>query len=92
VIEMPRYIVHRTLAETWDTAGVTAERCRQIVESNGDDVTWLHTYVSEDGLQWLCAYEAPSPEAIRRSSARSRLPIDSITCVRVLDPYPYTQP
>ena len=42
-------------------------------------MTWLHSYVSEDGLEWFCAYEAPSPEAIRRSSARNRLPVDSIT-------------
>ena len=86
---MPRYVVERTFSKTWDADGTTSERCRQIVERNGDDVTWLHSYVSEDGLKWFCAYEAPSPEAIRRSSARNRLPVDSITSVRVLDPYLY---
>ena len=90
-IEMPRYVVERTFSETWDADGTTIERCRQIVERNGDDVTWLHSYVSEDGLKWFCAYEAATPEAIRRSSARNRLPVDSITSVRVLDPYLYPE-
>jgi hypothetical protein len=36
-------------------------------------------------------YEAPSPEAIRKSAARNELPIESITCVRVLDPYTYRE-
>ena len=81
-IEMPRYVVQRTFPQNWDADG-------SIVERNGDDVTWLHSYVSEDGRKWFCAYEAPTPEAIRRSSIRNRLPVDSITSVRVLDPYPY---
>ena len=34
-------------------------------------------------------YEAPTPEAIRRSAARNDLPIDSIVSVRMLDPYAY---
>jgi hypothetical protein len=89
VIEMPRYVVERTFPKTWHADGSIVDRCRQIVERNGDDVTWLHSYVSEDGLKWFCAYEAPSPEAIRSCSARNRLPVDSITSVRVLDPYPY---
>jgi hypothetical protein len=89
VIEMPRYLVERTFSKIWDADGATAERCREIIERNGDDVTWLQSYVSEDGLKWFCAYEAPSPEAIRRSSNRNQLPVDSITSVRVLDPYPY---
>ncbi len=85
---MPRYVVERTFPESWE-AGANAERCRLIVERNGDDVTWLHSYVSEDGRKSFCMYEAPSPEAIRRSARRNELPVDSITAVRVLDPYPY---
>jgi hypothetical protein len=34
-------------------------------------------------------YDAPTPEAIRRSAARNDLPVDSITSIRVLDPYRY---
>ncbi len=89
---MPRYLVERTFSELWDADGAIVERCRQIVERNDDDVTWLQSYVSEDGLTWFCAYEAPSPEAIRRSSQRNHLPVQRITSIRVLDPYPYREP
>jgi hypothetical protein len=86
---MPRYVVERTFPKSWDIGTDEEERCRQIVERNGDDVTWLHSYVSEDGKKSFCMYEAPSPEAIRKSAARNHLPIESITSVRVLDPYSY---
>jgi hypothetical protein len=86
---MPRYVVQRTFPKNWDSDNSIPERCREIIERNGENVTWLHSYVSDDGRTWFCAYEAPSPEAIRTSSARNGLPVDSITSVRVLDPYPY---
>jgi hypothetical protein len=89
-IEMPRYVVKRTFPNNWGAGGSVLECCRRIIERNGDDVTWLHSYVSDDGLTWFCAYEAPSPEAIRTTSARNGLPVDSITSVRILDPYPYS--
>jgi hypothetical protein len=84
---MPRYLVERALHEGWDAGGDVAELSRQILERNRDEVTWLHSYVSDDRRRLLCVYEAPSPEAIRRSAARNGLPVESITSVRVLDPY-----
>lgn len=81
---MARYLVERTFPDVPELA-VDA-----VVERNVDDgVTWMHSYVSEDG-KMLCLYEAPSPEAIRRAARRSDLPVDRITKVRVLDPYSYT--
>ena len=67
--------------------GDLGELCRQILERNRDDVTWLHSYVSDDRKRLFCIYEAPTPEAVRRSAARNDLPVESITSVRVLDPY-----
>jgi hypothetical protein len=62
--------------------------CRVIVLTNAeDDVTWLHSYVSRDRQRAFCIYDAPSPEAIRRSATRNNLPVDRITNVNVLDPY-----
>ena len=84
---MPRYLVERTFPEPWDQDGDLAGLCRQILERNRDELTWLHSYVSDDRKRWFCVYLAPSPEAIRRSAGRSDLPIDSITAVRVIDPY-----
>ncbi len=34
--------------------------------------------------------DASTPEAIRKTAASNRLPVDRITQVRVLDPYFYT--
>jgi hypothetical protein len=45
--------------------------------------------VSDDKTRAFCVYDAPSPEAIRRTALRNDLPVDRITQVRVLDPYFY---
>jgi hypothetical protein len=81
---MPRYLIERSFDAAVELP------VGQIVERNVDDaVTWLHSYVSLDRRTAFDLYEAPSPEAVRRAGARNRLPIDRITEVRVLDPYPY---
>ncbi len=89
---MPRYLIERTFNEglqiSADTIG--ADECLKIVSKNLDDeVTWIHSYVSEDKSKSFCIYDAPSPEAVRRAARRNNLPIDKITEVRVLDPYFY---
>jgi Nickel responsive protein SCO4226-like len=85
---MPRYVVERDLPAGFPARG--AEGRRELVGRNADvDVTWLHSYVSEDGLRAFCVYEGRSPEAVRRASALNGLPVVRITQVRVLDPYPY---
>jgi Protein of unknown function (DUF4242) len=89
VTAMPRYLVERAFSGGWGV-GDLEEFCRQVLERNLDgEVTWLHSYVSDDRTRLLCVYEAPSPEAVRRSAARNGLPVDSITSVRVVDPYHY---
>jgi Nickel responsive protein SCO4226-like len=87
---MPRYVVERTFPDALRLpAGAgNREACLRIVERNTDErVTWIHSYVGEDGKKTFCVYDGPSPEAIRRSAARNDLPVDRITEVRVLDPY-----
>jgi hypothetical protein len=49
----------------------------------------VHSYVTADKRTTYCIYDAPSPEAIRNVAERNGLPVDSITAVSVLDPYPY---
>ena len=87
---MPRYMIERTFAGGLqvrsDRAG--AEACRAVVRCNADEgVTWLHSYVSEDGNRTFCVYDGPSPEAIRKAAAVNELPVDRITEISVLDPY-----
>jgi hypothetical protein len=86
---MPRYLVERTFPDG-EPIPSASELCLTMVERNADGgVTWLHSYVREDERKTFCVYEAPSPEAIRKTAARNRLPVDRITEVRVLDPYSY---
>jgi len=62
-----------------------------MIALNNDEerVTWIHSYVSDDGKKSYCICDAPSPEAIRRASKRNNLPVDRITHVSILDPYFY---
>ncbi|HEY2465258.1 MAG TPA: DUF4242 domain-containing protein [Steroidobacteraceae bacterium] len=70
-----------------DEAGARA--CLAVVESNmADQVTRVHSHVSTD-KKFFCVYDGPSPAAIRRTAGRSKLPVERITEVRVLDPYFY---
>jgi hypothetical protein len=67
-----------------------ARSCLAVVDRNADDgVTWLHSYVCDEGKSTYCIYDAPTPEAIRRTATANGLPVDRITEVRVLDPYFY---
>ena len=89
---MPRYVVERTFSGGLrippDAAG--ARLCLGVVDRNADEgVTWVHSYVSEDKRKTFCVYDAPSPEAIRRTALRNELPVDRITQIQVLDPYFY---
>jgi hypothetical protein len=85
---MPRYVVERSFADGLEARPDAVEWCRDVVRRNGDEgVTWLHSYVSDDGTRTFCVYEGPSPEAIRKAAAANKLPVDRITQVCVLDPY-----
>jgi hypothetical protein len=90
---MPRYVVERTFPEgiTIPIDAEGAATCLAVVDRNADDgVTWVHSYVSDDKRKTFCVYDAPSPEAIRKTADRNSLPIDQITRVSVLDPYFYS--
>ncbi len=89
---MPRYMVERAFPEGLRIPinDEGEEMCRKVILNNAEEgVTWVHTYVSDDGKKTFCVYDAPSPEAVRTVAARSSLPVTSITKVRVLDPYFY---
>ena len=89
---MPRYMVERTFPQGLNIPlnDEVAQVCCTVVENNAaDNVTWVHSYVSEDKSKTFCIYDAPSPEAVRRVASRNKLPVDRITEVRVLDPYFY---
>jgi hypothetical protein len=89
---MPRYLIERDFQDPLtipqDASGATA--CRQVIDNNAaDGVTWIHSYVTPDRQKTFCIYDGPTPEAVRRSAMRNKLPISKITEVRVLNPYFY---
>jgi len=89
---MPRYMVERDfpngLQIPVDETGASV--CLAVVEGNlAEQVTWVHSYVSADRKKTFCVYDGPTPEAIRRTAGRNKLPVARITEVRVLDPYFY---
>jgi Protein of unknown function (DUF4242) len=89
---MPRYMVQRTFPDGLHIpiADGGGDLCRGVIDRNAEEgVTWVHSYVSEDKRTTFCIYDAPTPEAIRRTAASNDLPVDQITQVRVLDPYFY---
>lgn len=89
---MPRYLIERTFPGKLQipAAEEGSDICLNVAGNNsGENVTWIHSYVSEDKTKTFCIYDAPSPEAIRRTANKNHLPVDKITEVRVLDPYFY---
>ena len=89
---MPRYMIERDFPDGLNIP-VTADGADAVlgvVENNANqDVTWVHSYVSQDKKKTFCIYDGPNPEAIRNSAKKNSLPINRITEVRVLDPYFY---
>ena len=82
---MPRYLVERTFP-----GGLVAPAVPEVVERNADQgVTWIHSYLSDDGKKMFCVCDAPTPEAITKTAVGNGLPVDRITHVLVLDPYFY---
>ena len=73
-----------------DTANAAIAPPVPVVGKNADEgVTWVHSYVSDDKKKTFCVYDAPTPEAIRKTASKNSLPVDTITQVSVLDPYFY---
>jgi len=91
-VVMHRYLVERTFPNGLEipTNMEGSKMCLNVVSNNAEDnVTWVHSYVTMDHKKTFCIYDAPSPEAIRKSAKQNGLPVDNITEVSVLDPYFY---
>lgn len=89
---MPRYVVERIFKDgLLIPMSPEGQRiCLGVVDNNlEDNVTWVHSYVSDDKTKSFCIYDAPTPEAVRKAASRNSLPIEKITEVNVLDPYFY---
>ena len=90
---MPRFVVQRTFPDRLaiPVTGDGAKACLGVVENNAEEsVTWITSYVSTDLTKTFCVYDGPSSESVERAALANGLPVDSISEVRVLDPYFYT--
>ncbi len=89
---MPRFLVERTFASGLQipVTDAGAEACLSVAEANATEhVTWVHSYVTSDRCKTYCVYDGPDAASIRRAAEKNGLPVDSVTEVRVLDPYFY---
>jgi hypothetical protein len=92
-----KIVIHRYLVERTFPNGLEipvnmegSKMCLNVVSVNAEEnVTWVHSYVTQDHKKTFCIYDAPSPEAIRKSAEANGLPVDNIIEVSVLDPYFY---
>jgi Protein of unknown function (DUF4242) len=90
---VPRFLVRRTFPEglAIPVTADGAKTCLGVVENNAEEsVTWITSYVSIDHTKTFCIYDGPSPESVEPAALANGLPVDSISEVRVLDPYFYT--
>jgi hypothetical protein len=89
---MPRYLVQRTFPDGLQipTDDVGAKTCTVVGANNAEEgVTWVTSYVTCDRNKTYCVYDGPDADAIRRADVANGLPVDTISEVRVLDPYFY---
>lgn len=66
----------------------SAQACSTVVGNNAESgVTWIQSCVRQDQRKAFCVADAPPPESIRASAARTiNRQVDNITPVSVLDP------
>jgi hypothetical protein len=89
---MPRYMIERTFPDGLEipTDPEGQKVIFSVIENNAtEQVSWVHSYVTDDHARTFCVYDAPSPEALRRAAGHNNLPLSAIHEVSVLDPYFY---
>jgi uncharacterized protein DUF4242 len=60
-------------------------RSLQTLKEMGQQIQWLHSYVTEDKL--YCVYLAPDEDTVREHARRTGIPADRIAAVRrLIDP------
>ena len=92
---MPRFVVERTFAGGLDIPPSVdgSNVCLAVINNNTEEhVTWVTSYITNDRTKTFCVYDGPSRDAIQRAATANGLPVDTISEVRVLDPYFYVSP
>jgi Protein of unknown function (DUF4242) len=74
-------IIRRNGWRTAEDLKAAAERSTQAGEEMSDDISWIRSYVLDEGggrVGTVCVYQASSPEAVRQHASLADLPVDEI--------------
>ena len=81
---MPKFIIERNMPGAGRLSahdiGEAALKSSKVLHDLGPDVTWLHSYVTDNKV--YCVYYPKSPEIVREHAKRAGFPADSIAAVR----------
>lgn len=88
-VALDRYVIECTIpgASELSAAELDAisQKSRDVLESLGPDIRWLHSYVAED--KFYCVYEAKDKALIAKHAELGGFPADRISRVStVIDP------
>jgi hypothetical protein len=86
---VPIYLVEREFPSNFDSflAGSSMSSILTCNEDSG--VTWLCTYITEDGRRTYWLADAVCPEAIRKAARKAGLPAGIIHRISILVPHAY---
>lgn len=81
---MDRYVVERNLPNAGELSDeelrAVSAKSNAVLESLGEDVRWVESYVTADKL--YCVYDATDPRLIEEHAERGGFPCDRISPVR----------
>ena len=86
---MPRYLIEREFSEPLDLSLRDAVIEGVVATNSENGVTWIESFVTPDRKRSFCIYDAPTPEAVRRTAKQNALPVMRIWEVTLLNPYSY---
>ena len=86
---MPRYLIEREFNDPLSLSLRDALIEGVVATNTESGVTWIESFVTPDRRRSFCLYDAPTPEAVRRTARQNALPVTKIWEVNVLTPYSY---
>jgi hypothetical protein len=86
---MPQFVIEREIPGVGALSEIQVQevslRSLQTLKEMGQQIQWLHSYVTEDKL--YCVYLAPDEDTIREHARRTGIPADRVAAVRrLIDP------
>ncbi|MBI5197572.1 MAG: DUF4242 domain-containing protein [Nitrospirae bacterium] len=83
---MPKFIITRTVGKLTDAQIAEATQRAMEALAHLPNVKWIRTYYLADEGKMYCEYEAPNMELIYEHARLAKIPADSVSMVRELQP------